>query len=294
MAQFVMTQGGEVSIQNLLDEYFGSGGAAGGGTASGAGAGIGAIGAAILNTIVGQKTKDKHLPAPGTQAKPGEDTPSDLATPGVQELPYLPNAGTAGKPWTEVKPIPNGIPSDLATPGVQELPYLPNTNAKPQVTEKEETIPTIPPINEGLPNTEPSIKDETDTNIESAISPGFDMQSMYDFIKQQQQEQWTREDAIREQARYDQQHAYEYAMESARRAGINPNLVNIQPAQSGGGITQATGLDYSPWTAEINKQLALIEQEIDNNFKGDENSKDRLTKGLTSLLQLFTLFALKG
>lgn len=293
MANFVMTQGGETSIRDLLNEYFGFGGAAGGGagtsgTTSGT-AGLGAIGAAIAATIIKDKTSKAHLEnlKPGTESKPiPNDIPSDLAEPGAQELPYLPNAET--KPYTEVKPIPEGIPSDLAEPGVQELPYLPNAGT----AEKEKTLPTIPPISEGLPSTE--IKDETQTNIEQAINPTFDMQGMYDFILQQQQRQWEREDQIRAETQAREDNAWQRSVEDMRKAGVNPNLVNAGPAASGGGITQATGLDYSPWTAEINKQLALVEQEIENNFKGDENSKDRLTKGLTSLLQLFSLMALKG
>lgn len=292
MANIVTTQGGEISIRDLLNEYFGSGGAAGGGTAGGTNsgtAGIGTIGAAIAATIIKDKTSKAHLEnlKLGTESKPiPNDIPSDLAEPGVQELPYLPNA--EAKPYTEVKPIPEGIPSDLAEPGVQELPYLPNAGT----AEKEETLPTIPPISEGLPSTE--IKDETQTNIEQPISPTFDMQGMYDFILQQQKRQWDREDQIRAETQAREDNAWQRSVEDMRKAGVNPNLVNAGPAASGGGITNATGLDYSPWTAEINKQLALVEQEIENNFKGDENSKDRLTKGLTSLLQLFTLMALKG
>ena len=122
----------------------------------------------------------------------------------------------------------------------------------------------------------------------------MDMQSMYDFIMQQQQRQWDREDEIRRETQEREDNAWQRAVADMRKAGVNPNLVNANPAESGGGITSATGLDYSPWTAEINKQLALMEQEIQNSFQGDENAKDRFTKGLTSLLQLFTMFALKG
>lgn len=253
-------------IQNRNEFFFDPFGGMGGGTATAGGAagGIAGVVGALINTIVDNKTNKGHLEGLKPEGK------------------------------TEAKPIPDGIPSDLATPGVQELPYLPNTGAKTQVAEKEATIPTIPPISEALPNTEPSIKDETNTNIESAINPGFDMQSMYDFILAQQQRQWEREDAIRKETQEREDNAWQRSVDDMRKAGINVNLINPTAAQSGGGITQATGLDYSPWTAEINKQLALVEQEIQNNFQGDENSKDRITKGITSLLQLFTMFALKG
>lgn len=254
----------------FFDPFQGMGGsyAGAGGGAGAALGGIATIGAALAKEIVQTKTNKAHL----ENLKPG----------------------TENKTETEVKPIPDGIPSDLAEPGVQELPYLPNAGAKPQVAEKEATLPTIPPISEGLTNTETSIKDETNTNIESAISPGFDMQSMYDFILAQQQRQWDREDSIRAETQAREDNAYQRAVEDMKKAGINPNLVGVNPAASGGGITNATGLDYSPWTAEVNKNLALLEQEIQNGFQGDENAKDRFTKGLTSILQLFAFMAMKG
>lgn len=250
-----------------INDYFGAGGAGGAG-GTGTKGSLGTLGAALTAAIIKyketEKTKNLHLPE-------SENT-------------------TQNEVKTETNENPS-IPSDLAEPGVQVLPYLPNAG-KEKETENEKNKDIIPPTSEGIPNTE--IKDETDTNVESVINPGFDMQSMYDFIINQQQRQWDREDAIRKETQEREDSAYQRAVADAKKAGINVNLMGINPAQSGGGITSATGLDYSPWTAEINKQLALLEQEIANSFQGDENAKDRFTKGLTSLLQLFAMFALKS
>lgn len=289
---------------NMGGGYTGAGGGAGGAIAGG----LAAAGAALAGQIVNHKTKewkDQQLADLGkpnldypetpskTEEKPliPEGIPTNFENIGKQELPYLPNAGS--KPNTEVKPNLDGIPTNFENIGKQELPYLPNS--KTETTDKDMTItanPLYPPegqeeIKDPIPS--PSIiPDETGKNEEIAISPTFDMQNMYDFILQQQQRQWDREDAIRAETQAREDNAWQRAVEDMRKAGVNPNLVNAGPAESGGGITSATGLNYAPWESEVNKNLALLEQEINNAFKEDEATKDRITEMITSILSMFT------
>lgn len=129
-------------------------------------------------------------------------------------------------------------------------------------------------------NEEPTIQDTTESGIESAINGSDIMQ----FMQEQQEKQWAREDAIRAETQAREDTAMQRAVEDARKAGINPNLMNIQPAASGGGITSATGLEYQTYQAEMKEFLTLIEQEIENEFKGDENKKDRWNQLFSSLI----------
>ena len=87
----------------------------------------------------------------------------------------------------------------------------------------------------GTEGTETEVKDETDTNTGT---------NTIDWIKWAEEDRnlrWEREDAIRAETQAREDSAYQRAVADMRKAGINPNLMNVQPASSGGGITQASG-----------------------------------------------------
>lgn len=108
-----------------------------------------------------------------------------------------------------------------------------------------------------------------------------------DFLLEQQQRQWDREDAIRAEVQAREDNAYQRATEDMIRAGINPNLVgNISPAASGGGISQATGLDMSILGKQIEAESNMLLKLIEQNWKGDQNDYDRIEGYITSVLQL--------
>lgn len=101
------------------------------------------------------------------------------------------------------------------------------------------------------------------------------------------EELWAREDAIRKETQEREDTAYQRAIEDMRKAGINPNLVGINPASSGGGITQATG-QQSLTTA----MSGIIEQtiaEINNTVKANENQKDRINDIIKSFAQVLAM-----
>lgn len=101
------------------------------------------------------------------------------------------------------------------------------------------------------------------------------------------QELWAREDDIRKETQEREDTAYQRAVEDMRKAGINPNLVGVSPAGSGGGITQATGQGL------VSTEMSGIIQEaianINNTVKADENQKDRIADIIRTLAMYFIL-----
>lgn len=144
----------------------------------------------------------------------------------------------------------------------------------------------------------PIIEDKTGENEELTL------RNWQDWAKEMQERQWQREDAIRAETQAREDNAWQRAVEDMQKAGVNPNLVNASPATSGGGITSATGIDYSPYSAlmganneemqrRFEEKLKEFEIEINNNFKGDENDRDRITEIIRSLITYAAMFALR-
>lgn len=167
--------------------------------------------------------------------------------------------------------------------------------AKLGMNEVDPRKPVVDTVIEAMPEggvEEPKqeVQDTTDQNIEVGINgTGGATQSIFDFIEQQQQKQWEREDLIRAETQQREDTAYQRAVADMQAAGINPNLMNVSPASSGGGITSATGKNYTPWETVMKEQLTLLQQEIENNFKGDENAKDRLMDLIGKIANLYML-----
>lgn len=122
-------------------------------------------------------------------------------------------------------------------------------------------------------NIEQSIEDKTTNNETPSI-----------------RELWEREDEIRKETQTREDNAYQRAVEDMRKAGINPNLVGVNPASSGGGIIQATGqnLISTEMSGIINEAIA----EINNTVKADEGQKNRITDIIRSLAQLIIMVKL--
>lgn len=127
----------------------------------------------------------------------------------------------------------------------------------------------------------PIIQDTTNDNVETSIGGNWQ-----DWAKEMQERQWEREDAIRAETQAREDSAWQRAVADMQKAGINPNLVNAGPAASGGGITSVTGIDYTVYEKEMEKETALLEQFIDNEFKASENQKNRLTDIIGRILSI--------
>lgn len=129
----------------------------------------------------------------------------------------------------------------------------------------------------------PIIQDKTDENVEQNITQPLTVfqQKALD----EQERQWEREDQIREHVEAREDSAWQRAVEDMRKAGVNPNLVNAGPAASGGGITSATGQDYTMQSAEFDRETQELITAIEQEFEMSENQKDRLTELFGKFLQ---------
>ncbi len=138
----------------------------------------------------------------------------------------------------------------------------------------------------------PEIKDETENNIETPIENTKTVDDWIKFMQEKQQAMWDREDKIRKETQKREDTAYQRAIKDMQRAGINPNLINVQPAESGGGITQASGMDMSTISSQMDIDLKEMQQLIDQAFEGKENEKDRFNTIFGNILSYVTMYLL--
>lgn len=170
------------------------------------------------------------------------------------------------------------------------LEWLENSNVE-SLPPKEQQGTQTPPVIQGVTG---GTLDKTGENEEVAIKPAMSTQEWMQFIEKNQKEQWAREDAIRKETQAREDTAYQRSVADMLKAGINPNLMNVQPASSGGGITQATGKDLSGLLQEIEIQANALQKELDRAFQADQNAKDR-AMGLTGdMIQNLVMMILLG
>lgn len=65
-------------------------------------------------------------------------------------------------------------------------------------------------------------------------------------------------------------------------------------AASGGGVVVDSGMNLTPYEIESNKQLELLKQYLENDFKGDENTKDRYLQLFNNLVQTMSMAFILG
>lgn len=154
------------------------------------------------------------------------------------------------------------------------------TNMTPQ--QINENIAKQKETQEETPST--GEQDETSGIIEEneTIRPS---ESLIDKYKDYQKELWEREDAIRKETQEREDTAYQRAVEDMRRAGINPNLIGVNPSASGGGITQATST-LGNFNNEFNTLKDYAVAQINNVIKESEGDKSRITQGIGDIIDL--------
>ena len=130
-----------------------------------------------------------------------------------------------------------------------------------------------------------SIQDKTQENLVKPIT-NFDS---FNIMQQLKQEQWAREDAIRKEVQEREDTAYQRSVKDMQKAGINPNLVGVNPAGSGGGITSSTGLDTSLLSEEMSKNLDLYLNEAKQDFEDYQGIWDRIMKVVNNVIGIFNI-----
>lgn len=114
-----------------------------------------------------------------------------------------------------------------------------------------------------------SVKNETEATMQKELDKYYE-----------------REDAIRKETQEREDTAYQRAVADMRKAGIDPNLVGVSPAQAGGGITSATQKDLTRYSTEMNIIMSLVMQQIENEFKADQATKDRIVNSINNALTI--------
>lgn len=146
-------------------------------------------------------------------------------------------------------------------------------------------------------------------NLENKIN-GMDITSLLEQSKKWRDEAWAREDAIRAETQAREDNAIQRKVADMRASGVNPNLAySMSGADSGGGITNATGIDtslpntelgniskeeISKYEKEMEKILKEWEVYLDQNFKGSENSKDRANDLIAKIISIAGILMLAG
>lgn len=133
------------------------------------------------------------------------------------------------------------------------------------------------------------IVDKTDENLGTNNIGAI---NWLEWAEQEQQKRWARDDAIMKATWEREDNAWQRSVADMRKAGINPNLINAQPAASGGGITQSSGQNIAGATSQMNIDLEEMQQLLDQAFKGDENDKDRFADLLGKVLNFVTIIAM--
>lgn len=131
------------------------------------------------------------------------------------------------------------------------------------------------------------ITDTTGQNTDLSIGNLFDeyIKAMQDM----QKAEWERADKIRKETQEREDTAWQRAIRDINASGANANLLNVSPAASGGGIIATQNTQASAYTEKLKTITDYIQQQIENNFKGDENEKDRFMKGIATLVSLSLL-----
>lgn len=162
--------------------------------------------------------------------------------------------------------------NELSTPLEKDLKEI-GTETAEEIKDTTDYIGLTTPEDNG-------IKDTTGQNEEIPIGENFNI----DAYKELRNEQWQREDQIRAETQAREDTAWQRSIEDLRKSGANINLMNVQPAASGGGITSATGIDTSAGQLDLDKYLTELEGILDRELKADENTKDRIGDLISSII----------
>lgn len=120
------------------------------------------------------------------------------------------------------------------------------------------------------------------------ISPDIDSinSDLKESLSNDKKELWEREDEIRKHVEEREDSAYQRAVADMKKAGINPELLGVNPASSGGGITSASRIDNSLLNTDLSGAYSELIAQLNNNVKVDENQKDRILSIVNNFVDL--------
>lgn len=190
---------------------------------------------------------------------------------------------------------------------------LADEKSKTQLLEEQVASQAI--INRNIPEEDKKLQESINNTSQATENPylekeinGIDINSMLQKAEEWQQKQWDREDQIRQETQIREDNAIQRKVNDMRAAGVNPNLAySMSGAESGGGITQATGMNTNPLETFMNNiterekqayqqqfDAALKEWETFKNqkFEGDQKEKDRIAGVVDKLISLAGLLGL--
>lgn len=285
-----------------------------------------AIGLGTAGWLAGQATADiiKELQRKGidledSRTKTEWETKAKengITNNNVTEVPITPSNeainATPGAKIAVVEMGKNDINTLTPFPGlntgfstdVSGIPAIPTLGGNAAANPKEENgsyeiNPILPNTTTGGSNNQedttmndpiPAIPDKTEDNIINEIPYFTNTKEYIAWAEENQKKQWEREDAIRKETQDREDSAYQRAVADMKKAGINPNLMNINPAESGGGITQATGMDMSTINKILENKSNELVAFLNREFEGDENTKKQLTSLFGQILQSLAMY----
>ena len=104
-----------------------------------------------------------------------------------------------------------------------------------------------------------NIQDTTSQNIEQVIN-SQNTTDILNMMKQQQENQWKKQEEWRKEDQQRQDTAYQRAVQDMQKAGINPNLMNVTPAQSQSGTATPAEQDNSIFSTYMQAKLEEIDR----------------------------------
>lgn len=186
----------------------------------------------------------------------------------------------------------NSVPIGGLSRGINNIRnFIPNQIKKAGI--KIITNSTIPDgevvdsINKGVDDYyKPDLFPDKDNKDNTSTDIGAINSDLKESLSNDQKELWEREDAIRQHVEEREDSAYQRAVADMKNAGINPELLGVQPANSGGGITSASRLDNSLLNTDLSGAYSELIAQLNNNVKVDENQKDRILSIVNNFVDL--------
>ncbi len=158
-----------------------------------------------------------------------------------------------------VQPITQGINNKVAD-------YLPEPDEKTKRKLYESGLSNLPDSWQYNVSSDASINDASINNNNE----------LKESLTNDQKELWEREDEIRKHVEEREDSAYQRAVADMKKAGINPELLGVQPSSSGGGISSASRIDTSLLNTDLSGAYSELIAQLNNEVKVDEKQKDRI------------------